>query len=268
MRLRDILQYCGQKKIHMYRMHCNLAPVNINESDIWHLYQKETDLLAEYIHQMDIRLSFHPYSLVNLSTPDDDRAWRSTMCLAAQSRFLDALQSSPEAVITLHVGEIYDELTNACDRFVRRYEQLEESIRQRLVLENDDRRFSVMEIAYIHSRCGIPLGFDWQHHQVLNPQQVPWQEALRLCIASWPAGVVPKIHFSSPRTELRSENGRIKVPAWTEHSDYVQPFEFITFLRHCAAYPFDIMLECKARDLALLKLRQDLARFAPELNVQ
>jgi UV DNA damage endonuclease len=30
--------------------------------------------------------------------------------------------------------------------------------------------------------------------------------------------------------------------------------------------PFDIMLEAKAKDLALLRLREQLARFAPELS--
>jgi UV DNA damage endonuclease len=29
--------------------------------------------------------------------------------------------------------------------------------------------------------------------------------------------------------------------------------------------PFDVMLEAKARDLALLQLRDDLLRFAPDL---
>ncbi|MCE5260191.1 MAG: UV DNA damage repair endonuclease UvsE, partial [Chloroflexi bacterium] len=139
--------------------------------------------------------------------------------------------------------------------------------RRRIVLENDDRCFSAAEVLSINERCGVPLVFDWQHHQILNPQRIPWQEALSRCIASWPHTATPKIHFSSPRTELRSENGRIKVPSWTEHSDYVQPFEFIQFMRSSDELDFDIMLECKARDLALLKLRQDLRRFAPDLAV-
>jgi len=271
MRLRDIILYCSQHKIRMYRMHCNLAPQlshGEQTGGIWRIYQQEAELLAELVREQDVRLSFHPYSLVSLSTPDEDRAWRSAAYLESQSTMLDMLQLSREAVIVLHVGGIYDELTSARDRFIRRYEQLQERVRQRLALENDDRRFSIADIINIHDRCGIPLVFDWQHHQVLNPLHIPWQEALTRCIASWPDGITPKIHFSSPRTELRSENGHIKVPSWTEHSDYVQPFEFIYVMRSSVALPFDVMLECKARDLALLKLRQDLKRFAPELAIQ
>jgi UV DNA damage endonuclease len=47
---------------------------------------------------------------------------------------------------------------------------------------------------------------------------------------------------------------------------FYQPFEFAAFL--AAAHglpPFDVMLEAKAADLALLRLREDLGRYAPEL---
>ena len=50
------------------------------------------------------------------------------------------------------------------------------------------------------------------------------------------------------------------------HSDYVNPFEFIDFLRLAEGLPaFDVMLEARAKDLALLQLSEDLARYAPEL---
>jgi UV DNA damage endonuclease len=58
---------------------------------------------------------------------------------------------------------------------------------------------------------------------------------------------------------------RVKLPTWTEHSDFVNPFEFLAFLEMVRGLgPFDVMLEAKARDLALLALRADAARFAPQ----
>lgn len=266
--LRDILLYCQERGIRMYRMHCGLAPVpapTVEMMALWRTYEGEAIMLGDLVRSMDIRLSFHPYSLVILNTPDDDRVWRSIAHLESQVRFLEALDLGPGAVITLHVGGVYNDVTSSCERFVRRYIALPDAIRRRIVLENDDHRFSVTELLYIHERSGVPLVFDWQHHHVFNPQNLPWREALTRCLATWPSGITPKIHLSSPRTELRSDNGRIKVPSWTEHSDYMQPFECIALLRASQNLPFDIMLECKARDLAVIKLRQDLDRFAPDL---
>jgi UV DNA damage endonuclease len=58
----------------------------------------------------------------------------------------------------------------------------------------------------------------------------------------------------------------LQPPIWTRHSDYIHPFEFIAFLREAAGLrPFDVMLEAKAKDLALLRLREDVQRYAPDL---
>jgi UV DNA damage endonuclease len=54
-------------------------------------------------------------------------------------------------------------------------------------------------------------------------------------------------------------------PMWTGHADYNNPFETITWLRSIANLDTDIMLESKAKDLSLIRLRNDLARYAPEL---
>jgi UV DNA damage endonuclease len=90
-------------------------------------------------------------------------------------------------------------------------------------------------------------------------------------LSTWPSGVTPKIHFSSPRTELKlaspeaSEENSARPPLWSNHSDYINPFEFIDFMKRVGGQDnLDIMLEAKAKDLAVLRLRRDLARFAPD----
>jgi UV DNA damage endonuclease len=52
---------------------------------------------------------------------------------------------------------------------------------------------------------------------------------------------------------------------WTNHADFINPFEFVRFMRDAEGLSFDVMLESKAKDLSLLRLRSDLIRFAPEL---
>jgi len=83
------------------------------------------------------------------------------------------------------------------------------------------------------------------------------------------------MHFSSPRTELREVKRAVPgtrrkevkriAPVWTGHADYINPFEFATFLRAAEGRVFDVMLEAKAKDLALVKLRADLLRYAPDV---
>ncbi len=59
------------------------------------------------------------------------------------------------------------------------------------------------------------------------------------------------------------------MPLPNQHSDFINAFEFIDLLRLArdrGLRPFDIMLEAKAKDLAVLRLRQLVARYAPDLS--
>lgn len=270
--LRDILLYLQANGIHFYRMHSGLIPHALAQEPA-RLAEEMARLapLAQSVAQLaqsaDIRLTFHPYSAVVLNTPNEEQAAQAIARLAAHIAWLDALGLGPESVVVLHVGGVYGDPQASLERFARRYESLPEPIRRRVSLENDDHRYSFANVRTLHQRhAGAPV-FDVLHHQVHNPERTPLPEALADALHSWPAGVVPKLHFSTPRTDLKQleGSGRIKLPTWTEHADFVNPFCFLTLLQELEALPdTDIMLEAKARDVALIKLRQDVARFAPE----
>ncbi len=267
--LRDILLYLRENRIRMYRMHSGLAPQSDGDRPWWSQIDEcaqELSAVGALARECDVRLSFHPYSSVVLNALNEDQAAQSVARLEAQAAMLDAMNLGPEAVIVVHVGGVYDNLAASMERFIRRYEALPEAVTRRLALENDDHRFSYAEVKAIHQACGVRLVFDNLHHLVLNPQGIPLREALKASLQTWADGVRPKIHFSTPRTEMRPLEGssRVKLPTWTEHSDFVNPFEFLAFLEIAKDLgPFDIMLEAKARDLALLALREDMRRFAP-----
>jgi UV DNA damage endonuclease len=139
------------------------------------------------------------------------------------------------------------------------------------VLENDDLRYSAADVLAIHALTGVPLVFDHQHFWCNNPEQLDLADTARRFLATWQPGCRPKVHFSSPRTELREVKRKdrptgkpttaLLEPIWTGHADFVNPFEFLTFVRLCGAAEFDVMIEAKAKDLAVMRLRRDLAVY-------
>jgi UV DNA damage endonuclease len=72
----------------------------------------------------------------------------------------------------------------------------------------------------------------------------------------------------------RKEKGTRKLktvlvaPVNTGHADFCNPFEFITFMRIAEGLDFDVMLEAKVKDLALIRLRPDLLRYAPDVALR
>jgi UV DNA damage endonuclease len=276
-----IIDYLEQRGIAMYRMSSDLAPY-VTHPDMPQFHgqigecEAELRAIGARARALGLRLSFHPSQYILLNSPDEALVQKSAADLAAQAAILDAMGLGPEAVVVTHVGGVYGDLESGRARWVRAWEQLPEPTRRRLVLENDDTRYGVADVLWIHERTGVPLVFDYLHHWCLDRVGIDQHAALAACLRSWPAGVTPKIHFSSPRTEMRlierknRATGKAEqvqaAPIWTGHADYLNPFEVISFLRGAAALPdFDIMLESKLKDLALLRLREDLARYAPDV---
>jgi UV DNA damage endonuclease len=277
MYLRDILGFLADHDILMYRVSSDLAPYVTHPEMPQFRGQikecmEELALVGQMAREAGIRISFHPAQHVVLNSPDGGLAERSAADLIAQATILDAMSLGPEAVVVTHLGGVYGDREGSRQRFVQAYGALPEATRRRLVLENDDSRFGVHDTLWVHQRSGVRLVFDSLHHRLNNPTGLSPREALATCLATWPPGVRPKVHFSSPRTEwLVTRNANAPAPEvrhtrWAYHADYVNPFEFIDFLLMADGLPdFDVMLEVRAKDLALLQLRNDLVRYAPDL---
>ena len=136
------------------------------------------------------------------------------------------------------------------------------------MIENDDRTFALCHVMALHRRTGLKVVWDILHHHCNDPDGIPDREALELALSTWPAGVVPKIHYSTPKTAMEERKRRVGrrverswvLPQLRAHADMIDPIGFEHFLRATAAgLEFDVMLEAKAKDLALLRLREQLA---------
>ena len=278
--LAEIFGYLRRHAIHMYRMGSDLAPY-VTHPDMPQFHSQVRDsaadlaLLGRLAREADIRLSFNPSQYIILNSENEDLTRRSIADLDAQAEILDRMDCGPEAVLVLHVGGAYNDRTSGCDRWIANWSRLSEPVRRRLVLENDDIRFSSADVLKIHQATGVKCVFDYQHHWCFNPEGLPLLDTLRRFVQTWPTGVRPKIHYSCARTEMRQlkrrnrNSGKLELvlqpPIWTGHADYNNPFETIPFLRSIAHIDTDIMLESKAKDLSLIRLRNDIARFAPDL---
>jgi len=302
--LDSILDYLRKVEIDMYRLSSDIAPYATHpDMPQFHDMVAESDAeLAAFgrkARELDIRLSFHPSQYVLLNSPDPELTKKSIWDLSSQAEMLDRMECGPEAVLVTHVGGVYDDREAARARWIDGWNQCPEHVRRRLVLENDDIRFSAADVLWIQERTGVRCVFDYQHFWCLNPERLDIRDTLEKFLATWPENVRPKIHFSSPRTEMREvkrkitakqrdaakagkgrkskeltkapvkATARIKTvllpPIWTGHSDFTNPFEFATFMRMAEGLEFDVMMEGKSKDVSIIKLRPDLLRFAPDV---
>ncbi len=264
--LHGILDYLAEVGIRMYRISSDFVPYATHpELTRFHRqieeHAVELGRIGRYADRLGIRLSLHPSQYVVLNAEDEEIAAKARRDLDSQARLLDAMEQGAEAVVVLHVGGVYGDRRAALDRFAARYPRLSEPARRRLVIENDETSFTIRDCLWIHERVGVPVVFDHQHHR-LNPGGMSVRSAARAALRTWPRHVVPKIHFSSARLDgrevKRGKAVRIEPPLLRQHADFVDPWTFAELLHELRDLGFDVMIEAKAKDLAVLKLRSDL----------
>ncbi len=276
----ETFTYLRKHNIHMYRMSSDMAPYATHpDMPQFHgmVQESASDLayVGKLAREADIRLSFHPSQFIVLNSEREDLTRRSMWDLESQADILDRMECGPEARLVIHVGGAYGDRVSGCARWCQTWKRLSEPVRRRLVLENDDIRYSAADVLRIHEETGVALIFDYQHFWCFNPEKLEMLPTIERMLATWPDAQRPKLHYSCARTEMREikrknrKTGAVETvlqpPIWTGHADYNNPFETMNFLRLIAHLDTDIMLEAKAKDLALLRLRGDIARYAPEL---
>lgn len=278
--LRDVLRYLHDRQIGFYRLSPELAPFSTHPDRpaFHHQIEECTAELAaigDLARRQGVRLTIHAPLHVQLASPDYAVADRSLIELEHQAALLVAMRLDANAVIVTHIGSVLDGPHRVIERWLRRFDRLSDAARGRIVVEHEDDGASLGLALRIHAATGVPLVFDHLHFLLNNPERWSMAEALSVALATWPPDRTPKLHFSSPRTELRvtarDEPGKhrrwvLSPPRPGHHADFINPFEFAGFVRAAVVERnFDVMLEAKAGDLALLRLRHDLQRYTPDL---
>ena len=271
--LEAILAYLDDHDIRFYRMATSLAPYASHPEltrfrDAPRRFADRLAQVGAQANRLGIRISSHPgqYTVLNSEDPEVQRLAAAE--LEVQAELMDGMGLGPESVVILHVGGAAGGIAAALDRFERGFALLSDAARARLVVENDYRTFSLTDVLELSRRIGRPVAWDILHHHCNDPHRIPDRDALELALATWPAGVTPKIHYSTPKTAMEERKRRVGrrversliLPQLRAHADMIDPIAFEHFVTQTAAgLDFDVMLEAKAKDLALLRLREQLA---------
>ena len=270
--LSAILDYLDRNDLRMYRMATALAPYASHpELPQFHSQVEEcaAELAAfgERARALDVRLSSHPgqYTVLNSERPEVvDSALAE---LEVQGALFEAMGLGEEATIVIHAGGTAGGIAVASERFVAGYERLSERARRFVRIENDDRSFGLADVLAISERCGVAVVWDILHHRCHDPASMSDRECLGAAFATWPEGVVPKIHYSSPRLDVEERKRKVgrrverrpALPQLRAHADLIDPIGFEYFIREAADLgDFDVMVEAKGKDLAVLRLREQL----------
>jgi UV DNA damage endonuclease len=151
-------------------------------------------------------------------------------------------------VINIHGGGAYGNKSASLQHLRKCIEKLPEMVRSRLTLENDDRVYTPEDLLPVCRDMDIPLVYDVHHHRCL-PDGYSVEAITKLAIGTWKRE--PLFHLSSPRDGWESGNPR-------NHHDYIDANDFPLCWMN---FDITVEVEAKAKEMAVLKLKQDLTNF-------
>lgn len=244
-----ILDYSIQNKLQMYRLSSDLIPFGSDlatNSLAWvELFEELFTRIGYKIKQHDMRVSMHPGQYTVLNSPDENVVTRAIADLEYHNLVMDALKVNQHHKIILHIGGIYGDKRAAKERFIATYQRLSPQVKARLIIENDDRLYTIEDVLEISRATGAPVVYDNLHNSC-NPSDKSKTDAdwIRLAKETWTAEEGPaKVHYSQQR-----ERGRLGAHTPTI---YIEPF--MAYYHEVAPLEVDIMLEVKDKNLSAVK---------------
>lgn len=243
--LRTILEWNVDHDILFFRISSTTVPFAshpVMTVDWQRHFEPVFGEIGELIRKHDMRINMHPgqYTLLNALKPDVVQVSISELNYHAE--LLDLLGLDHTHKIQIHTGGVYGDKDAAIDRFAETYAALPEHIRRRLVIENDERQYSLADNLRIHERTGIPLLFDTFHHSIFNEGET-LAEALDLVIPTWDGHGRAMIDYSS--------QDPVKQPG--AHTAGIDLEDFGRVLPDLLPHDPDLMLEIKDKEASALK---------------
>lgn len=246
--LENIIDYNIKNGIKLFRISSDIIPFGsspVNTLAWWELFKPRFEQIGQKIKSSGTRVSMHPGQYTVLNSPDEEVVSRAVEDLNYHTRFLDSLGVGSEHKIVLHVGGVYQEKELAVERFISSYQNLSDAIKKRLVIENDDRSYTVSDVLSISLATGAPVIYDNLHNAIhtsdVSKDDAYWIELTR---KTWkPEDGSQKIHYSQ-----QSAMGRVGA-----HTRTISLDPFMDFYHQVSREDLDIMLEVKDKSLSAIK---------------
>jgi UV DNA damage endonuclease len=249
--LYKIIEWNNKTGIRMYRMTSDLFPwfseYELKDLPDYEMICHHLVMCGNEAKNNDQRLTFHPSHFAILASQNPAVVTNALKELRQHGEIMDimGLERSHKYPINIHVNTAKPTKEEAADRFCKAFDQLDESAKSRLVVENDDKKstFTPTDLySLLYKKIGIPITFDF-HHFKCNPDSLSEEEALELCISTW--GKIPALTHYSDSKKIYEDISAKEVA----HSDWIWTKEIPTYGKR-----FDVELEVKMKELALLKL--------------
>ena len=254
--LKDILvmmDWNEENGIKVFRLSSEMFPHKSNPKAPDYTFDFAVDLLkqiGEKSKLLNQRITFHPGHFNVIGSPNPDVLQHTIDDLKYHADVLDLMELDSNSVMVIHGGGVYKNKELTKERWCENYLAMPENIRNRLVLENCEKNFSIIDCLDVSKKVNIPVVFDTHHfecYKKLHPTELFKEPAYYMAqiLETWQRrNIKPKFHVS--------EQGSGKCG---HHSDFIEIIpDYLLEIPEKYSVDIDIMIEAKMKEQAIFKL--------------
>ncbi|MBN2851924.1 MAG: UV DNA damage repair endonuclease UvsE [Clostridia bacterium] len=242
------IDYNIRNHIGLFRISSDLIPLathQVNTVPWEEVFKKEFERIGEKIKKSRMRVSMHPGQYTVLNSQSNEVVEKARDDLSYHQKVLSLLGTDSSHKIVLHVGGVYQDKKASLERFINHYRLLDDSIKERLVIENDEKSYTAEDVLELCEEIDIPAVFDNLHHELNPSTSFQVNEIIELFNHTWKEkDGRQKIHYS--QQSKSQKNG--------SHSTTIEIEPFFDFYNLMINKDVDIMLEVKDKNLSALKI--------------
>ena len=242
----EILDYNIKNEIFFFRIGSSFVPFAshpICKFDWAGHFADDFEKVGKIIKKNKIRISMHPGQFILLNSKRHEVIEASIRELEYHAKLLGLMKLDNTAKIQIHVGFPQGDKEQAIRDFINNFQKLSDSVKKRLVIENDEHYFGVSECVEISKKLKIPIVFDTFHYSILNDGKSV-RDAFDYISKTWKnKDGIPMLDYSSQQPK-----GRLG-----KHCSQMDSEDFQKIISNLSGREFDLMLEIKNKEKSAIR---------------
>lgn len=164
--VRKIVEWNIENEIDFFRVSSDIVPFGSHQILTWDWWLDEevlaiTEQIKALKQENNSRLTVHPGQYTIINSQSEKVVENAVRDIEYHNKLLNLIGGTD---IVIHVGGVYGDKESAKRRWITNYKGLSDDIKNKLILENDDKSFNLKDVLDIHSETGVPICFDIHHH--------------------------------------------------------------------------------------------------------
>lgn len=248
--LKFLIKWNSKHNIHHFRISSDIFP-HMNDLEVENYtideFKEILKEIGDLCKKYDQRITMHPSQYNQIGTPNKNVFKSTILDLQHHTDILDAMGLDYNSIICIHGGGTYNNKQETIKRWIKQFETLSQSIKNRIAIENCEFQYNIEDCIYIANKCNIPVIFDIHHFNCYNKKyNLQWK----------PDKYIPYVLDTWGKRRMVAHISDQKEDAKLgAHHDFVESLPDC-FLNIPTKYQcsIDIEIEAKAKEAAIFRL--------------